>query len=166
MSLPLETLLRAPSTSLARLRSLPPPSDLAAHLRALARILSLGDPAPARLAAWLLLRDAPSAHRDAPELARAIEAALGCDGWTVRLQTCHLLARIDCPPSLHDDAVAFLENAFTDRRVIVRAWALTALERSSRVDTSLRPRYRKLRDLAARDAAPSMRARLRRLPKN
>ncbi|ATC65388.1 hypothetical protein CMV30_16350 [Nibricoccus aquaticus] len=81
--------------------------------------------------------------------------------WLSRLLACQLLAITGCPRENEDDTAPFLADCFRDRRVIVRAWALTVLSRFTG------PHHRKtiaaLFAAARKDPAKSMQARLRQL---
>lgn len=114
----------------------------------------------AHRAVWLLRRCVESGRFDTDDLARLIDHLDASDHWIYRLTLCQLLSAVALPENLRDQTFPFLERSFTDRRVIVRAWALTAMTRfisdrrfSAVIKTMLRA--------ARRDPQKSMQARLR-----
>lgn len=129
-------------------------------------IAALGqlDPENAHRALWLLRKIAGEAGLDAAAISRVMEYVDVSTHWLFRLTLCQLLAETKCPPALADEVFSFLKKSFGDRRVIVRAWALTAVLQLPR----RREREGKIREMvrtAERDPAKSMQARLRRLKK-
>jgi hypothetical protein len=81
--------------------------------------------------------------------------------WISRLTLCQLLAHTGCPAALRDDVYPVLADCFSDRRVIIRAWALSALMHFDE------PRFQKpvatMLRAAHKDPAKAMQARLRNL---
>ena len=110
----------------------------------------------------LVLKLARTSPLSSEDLARIVDRLDASDHWLHRLTACQLLSAARLPPELGSDIVPFLQRCFTDRRVIIRAWALTAML-SFRSD----PRFRSTVDaslrLARRDRAKSMQARLRQI---
>jgi hypothetical protein len=113
-------------------------------------------------AVWLLRRPAEESRLGEPDLARIVELVDASPHWIYRLTMCQLFAETGCPAALRDQLFPFLRQCFTDRRVIIRAWALTAMTRFED-DPVYRPEIRQCRRAAARDRAKSMQARLRHL---
>ncbi len=120
------------------------------------------DPAPAGHAVWLLSRAGRAGRVNAAHLRRLAASADELTSWVSRLCLSQLLAVTGCPPDLRRSFHPFLTDCTTDRRPIVRAWALSALatyaddpEYAAEISTLLRQ--------AAKDPAPSMRARLKHL---
>jgi len=79
--------------------------------------------------------------------------------WLSRLFACQLLAITGCPRENEDDAFPFLADCFRDRRVIIRAWALTVLSRFT--GAHHRKSIASMIATARKDPAKSMQARLR-----
>jgi len=78
------------------------------------------------------------------------------------VMVCQLFSRCACPVSRREDVFPFLQDCLHDRRVIVRAWALTALWQF-RDDQRFRAKILAARREAEEDAGKAMVARLRRL---
>lgn len=113
-------------------------------------------------ALWLLRRSAEEAPLTGEDLERITEAVDEPMHWLTRLCLCQLLATTGCPESLRGAVAPMLCRSFEDRRVIVRAWALSALW--TFVEDPLHGRrIRALRRVAAKDSQKSMQARLRHL---
>lgn len=106
-----------------------------------------------------LARTSPLAPEDLARIADRLDAS---EHWLHRLTACQLLSSTPIPPELGSDVVPFLQRCFTDRRVIIRAWALTAML-PFRTDPRFRPDVLAALRLARRDPAKSMQARLRQL---
>lgn len=81
------------------------------------------------------------------------------DHWLARLLCCQLLAITGCPRETEDDSFPFLADCFRNRRVIVRAWALTVLSRFT--GAHHRKPIAGMIATARKDPAKSMQARLR-----
>ncbi|MGC4075305.1 MAG: hypothetical protein QM760_22945 [Nibricoccus sp.] len=79
--------------------------------------------------------------------------------WLGRLLACQLLAITGCPRESEDDAFPFLADCFEDRRVIIRAWALTVLSRFT--GAHHQKSIASMLARAQKDPAKSMQARLR-----
>lgn len=123
------------------------------------------DPAVACRAVWLLRRQAAESPLRESELARIVELVDGSEHWIYRLTLCQLFAATGCPPASRDDLFPFLQRCFADRRVIIRAWALTAMLRF-RDDPAYRRAIRQCERQAQRDPGKAMQARLRQLALN
>ena len=126
------------------------------------RALRVLDPERAPGAVWLLAQAAKENRLEAPVLKKLVELSAELTHWTSRLVLCQLFARARCPEDSSDELFAFLEECFQDRRVIVRAWAVSAM-----MPLSSDPRFKRqiaahLRNAKA-DPAKSMRARMRHL---
>jgi hypothetical protein len=151
---------RLPVAALARLyaQSGAAPGFVAAVIMALGQL----DPAITYRAAWLLRKAAAKAHLDGQDWARIAELADASGHWIHRLTMCQLFAESACPPALRAQVFPFLQRCFVDRRVIIRAWALTAML-LFRNDPAYRPAIQRTLRAARRDPGKSMQARLRRL---
>ncbi len=127
-------------------------------------IATLGqlDPEKAHRALWLLRKVSAESCLDAAAVSRVIECSDVSEHWLFRLTLCQLLAETTCPPEAAEDAFSVLRKCFDDRRVIIRAWALTALVRLPR-DRAREGEIRERVRAAERDPAKSMQARLRHL---
>ncbi len=120
------------------------------------------DPDLTHRALSLLTKTARSSPLPTPDLARIVDRLDASDHWLHRLTACQLLSAQPIPTELGDDVFPFLQRCFTDRRVIIRAWALTAML-SLRRDPRFRPAVAAALRLARRDPAKSMQARLRQI---
>jgi len=110
---------------------------------------------------WLLKACARDNRLSEDRVAQLVGHLDGFTHWISRLTLCQLLAQTGCPAALRDDVYPVLADCFSDRRVIIRAWALSALIRFDE------PRFQKpvatmLRS-AQKDPNKSMQARLRKL---
>lgn len=110
----------------------------------------------------LLLKIARSSLLSARDFTRIADRLDASDHWIYRLTACQLLAAQPIPHDLGGDVFPFLQRCLTDRRVIIRAWALTAMLPFRR-DPRFRPAVAAALRLARRDPAKSMQARLRQI---
>ena len=110
----------------------------------------------------LLLKLARASLLSSADLARLIDRLDASDHWLHRLTACQLLAAQPLPPDLGPDIFPFLERCFGDRRVIIRAWALTAMM-AFQSHPRFRAATRAALRTARRDPAKSMQARLRQI---
>jgi len=86
------------------------------------------DPEVAWRAVWLLLRVGRASGEMSPEVLRALaRRAEEMTHWIARLTLCQLFAQFPCPESSREELFPFLDDCFGDERVIIRAWALTAM---------------------------------------
>jgi hypothetical protein len=108
---------------------------------------------------WLLRRAAEDGELPQRDLGRVLQNLGLTRHWTWRLVACQLLAAVDCPRAEREYVADFLFECFEDRRVIVRAWALSALWRGWAGEE----RTRDCMKTARRDPAKAMQARLRQL---
>lgn len=133
---------------------------LARDLVAAAREL---DPEYAWRPVWMLLKLARERGQIHPavlcDLARVAEEITH---WVGRLTLCQVFGHCACPAEAREVLYPVLEDCFSDRRVIIRAWALSALY-SFRDDDRFRDDVQRMILVARRDPAPSMQARLRKL---
>lgn len=134
------------------------PGFVAAVISALGQL----DPDIAYQAVWLLRKAAAESRLSETDLARIAELVDASPHWIYRLTMCQLFAETGCPAALRDQLFPFLCQCFNDRRVIIRAWALTAMLRFGE-DPAFRREIRQNRRTAERDPAKSMQARLRHL---
>jgi hypothetical protein len=113
-------------------------------------------------ALWLLNR--AGRDRALPEATLAKVAAYVDElaGWAARLCACQLFAAHPCPYASRETLFPFLSECFADRRVILRAWALSAL-RHFCDDAKFARHYSVMLSHARDDPAASMKARLRHL---
>jgi hypothetical protein len=112
---------------------------------------------------WILRRsnaDLPLTEDDLRRIAESIDEP---SHWAARLCVCQLFADTGCPESVREAMFPYLAHAFTDRRPIVRAWALSALC-TFQADPRYQPEIRRMGKVAHLDTAKSMQARLRHLP--
>lgn len=144
--------------ALARLhaRSGTQPGFVAAAISALGQL----DSEIAYQAVWLLRKAAAESRLSEADLARIVELVDASPHWIYRLTMCQLFAETGCPAALRDQLFPFLRQCFTDRRVIIRAWALTAMMWFAD-DPAYRREIRQNLRTAGRDSAKSMQARLR-----
>ncbi len=110
----------------------------------------------------LLLKLARASQLSSDHLPRLVDRLDTSDHWLHRLTACQLLAAVPLPPEFADDIFPFLQRCFTDRRVIIRAWALTAMLSFHSVPR-FRPDVLAAVRVAQRDSAKSMQARLRQI---
>jgi hypothetical protein len=112
---------------------------------------------------WLIKRLATDAELAEEVLGELAERAPGFREWRARLTLCQIFGATACPSAARAALVPWLRDVcFRDRRVIVRAWAVSALWQI-RHDPRYRREVEKISTKAAAETAPSMRARLRRL---
>lgn len=114
-------------------------------------------------AVWLLKRLARDGKLGEADVTRLALCAEELPHWAARLNLCQLLAETGCPIEARETLFPYLEESFTNRRVIIRAWALSVLV-GFRDDARLRPRIDGMLRQARADPNPSMKARLRHLP--
>jgi hypothetical protein len=115
-------------------------------------------------AVWLLKRLVRDHGWREADLSRLASCADELTDWAARLNVCQLFATTGCPSAARDTLYSYFVECFGNRRVMIRAWAISALA-AFRDD----PRYRTsiasmLREARA-DPGSSMKARLRHLPK-
>ncbi len=120
------------------------------------------DPDRAFRAAWLLCRRSRDTEFDEPTLARIATCAEEMDHWISRLTLCQFFSRTGCPPAVRESLYPFLADCFNDRRVIIRAWALSALVPFAD-EPKYRPQVKKMMLEAQKDPSKAMQARLRHL---
>ena len=117
-------------------------------------------------AAWRAVWFLKSAAEDGMLGAREIETVAGnvevSRHWAARLLLCQLFARVECLESERENVFEFLLKCFTDRRVIVRAWALSAMWRFRR-DPRFGIEIQRCLRAARKDPGKAMQARLRQL---
>ena len=127
----------------------------------LLRAIPLLDPPHIYRALGLLRMTAEDRGLDLASVSKILRQLDAIDHWLSRLLCCQLLAITGCSRADEDDAFPFLAECFRDRRVIVRAWAITVLSRFTS------PHHRKaianMIASARKDPAKSMQARLRHL---
>ena len=124
--------------------------------------MRLSDPDVAWRAIWLVRRFARDQVVPEPALARIAASVDEFSHWVARLALCQLFAETGCPSSLREAVFPFLCEAFADRRVIVRAWAISALM-TFQSDPRYRSEIHALLRRARQDTGKSMQARLRRV---
>lgn len=120
------------------------------------------DPETTHRAAWLLRQLAADHPLDERDLARIAEQTDASDHWLFRLTYCQFWAETACPPPLRDQVFPYLQLCAADRRVIVRAWALSAMLHFQS-DRAYRKQVRVSLRTAQRDPSKAMQARLRQL---
>lgn len=113
-------------------------------------------------AVWLLARLAQEQKLGETELAQIADRADEMTHWIARLTTCQLFSAMNCPASAREVLFPFLAECFVDRRVIIRAWAISALA-SFRQDPVYRKQVTAMCRKARKDPRKSMQARLRHL---
>ena len=113
-------------------------------------------------ALWLLRRATKDMPIPVPALIRVAESARAYRHWTWRLLMCQLFGTVQCPSSAREEFFPFLQDCFSDRRIIVRAWALSSMW-LFRDDPDFRSRTLHCMRVARNDTGKSMQARLRRL---
>ena len=127
----------------------------------LLRTLPLLDPEHVRRPLGLLRMIAEDRGLAAAEVSQLIQHFDLMNHWLARLLCCQLLAITGCPRQDEDDAFPFLADCFRDRRVIIRAWAITVLSRFT--GAHHRKAVASMIASARKDPAKSMQARLRQL---
>ncbi|HEY0946129.1 MAG TPA: hypothetical protein VGD81_12710 [Opitutaceae bacterium] len=115
-------------------------------------------------AVWLLKRHAREHPLAEADLLRIASCADEATHWVSRLTLCQMFSDTGWPASANDTVFPFLVESFANRRVIIRAWAVSALLR-----LKAHPKYREqvtaiLRKARA-DSGKAMQARLRQLKK-
>jgi hypothetical protein len=120
------------------------------------------EPEAAWRAVWLLRRAAAESKLHQPDLGKIAGFIDGSDHWIFRLALCQLFSEAGVFPELREPVFPFLQRCFADRRVILRAWALTAMM-GLEEDPAYRRTVRRLRRVAGHDSSKVMQARLRRL---
>ncbi len=124
--------------------------------------LSALDEEQVHRALWLLHRRQVDQPLPLAAVEQVIEATAGARHWLVRLQVGQILALAGIPERMLEPAFDYLRECFSDRRVIVRAWALSALY-PLRHDRRFSGEVRRMITAARRDPGKSMQARLRHL---
>jgi hypothetical protein len=111
-------------------------------------------------AATLLRRLAQDGRLGDDSLVRIAESADEVTHWIARLNLCQLFSVAGCPRSARESLFPFLEAACAEKRVLVRAWAVSAY--ATFADD---PRYRRgvleMIRKAKKERAKAMMARLR-----
>jgi hypothetical protein len=120
------------------------------------------DPDHACRAVWLLRKSAAETPLSESDLGRIVELVDASGHWIYQLTLCQLFSETGCPPALRDQLIPFLQRCFSNPRVFIRAWSLTAMNRF-RDDPAYRSAIRQCERVARRDPAKSMQARLRHL---
>ncbi|MFM7180448.1 MAG: hypothetical protein ACKO2G_03165 [Verrucomicrobiales bacterium] len=133
-------------------------------LREVVRALDGLDEDSAWRALWLIKRQAMESPLEKALLIDLAKRSPGFREWRARLTLCQLFSITGYPSPSREILVPWLEQCFLDRRVIVRAWAVSALWHL-REDRPHRHVWEKCFAQASTEDAPSMRARLRRLEK-
>jgi hypothetical protein len=128
----------------------------------LIRNLALLEPPHVCRPLGLLRMIAEDRELDASIVAKVLQHVDAMDHWLARLLCCQLLSTTGCPLENEDDAFPFLADCFRDRRVIIRAWALTALTRFT--GAHHQKSIASMRTIAKKDPSKAMQARLRHLP--
>jgi len=114
-------------------------------------------------AVWVLKQLGRDGKLTEADLNRLAEYAEEASHWAARLNLCQLFAQTGCPPAMRETLFPFLEESFGNRRVIIRAWALSVLV-GFREEKKFRPRIDAMIREARADQNASMKARLRHLP--
>ena len=133
----------------------------AGFVKDLLRAFPLLDPEHICRPLGLLRMIAETRGLDTTSVSKVIQHIDLMDHWLARLLCCQLLAVTGCPRKDEDDAFPFLADCFRDRRVIIRAWAITVLSRFT--SAHHRKAVASLMAVAKKDPAKSMQARLRHL---
>jgi hypothetical protein len=115
-------------------------------------------------AVWILKQLARDGKLSAADLTRLAQCAEEATHWAARLNLCQLFSQTGCPVEMRETLFPYLEESFANRRVIIRAWALSTLV-GFRDDKKMRPRIDAMLREARADPNASMKARLRHLPK-
>lgn len=109
---------------------------------------------------WLLRQLAKTRELSESELQQLSEKADATDHWIARLNLCQLFAATGVPATLREDIFPFLRESFGDHRVIVRAWAISALAHFGN-DMRFRAEIGAMIRKAQKEGGKSMQARLR-----
>lgn len=120
------------------------------------------DAAVAWRAVWVLRQRALDDRITPADLVRIALAADGVTHWAGRLLLCQMFARTGCPEAGREALGPFLQECMRDKRVITRAWALSALCHF-RSDPELKRVIEAHLRTARRDPGKAMQARLRQL---
>ena len=121
------------------------------------------EPEFAYRAVWLLRRLAQESLLEAKTLRRIAEAAEETTHWLTRLCLCQLFSDTGCPREIRECVFPFLVECFADKRVLIRAWAISALATFG-ADARYRMEFEAMLAQAKRDTSKAMKARLRHLP--
>ena len=113
-------------------------------------------------AVWLLRRLAREGKLGERQLIQIAAAADEMTHWLSRLNLCQLFSTTNCPGAMREAAYPFLSECFSDRRVIVRAWAISALF-GFRADPEYREPVAAMIRAAKKETGKAMQARLRHL---
>ncbi|MFT3870201.1 MAG: hypothetical protein QM715_17265 [Nibricoccus sp.] len=113
-------------------------------------------------AVWLLKRHALEGKLSEADLERLALCAEEMTHWASRLNLCQLFAGTGCPHTVRDAVYPYFVECFSNRRPMIRAWAISVLSEFQKD-----PKYRKpvaaMLLQAKADPAASVVARLRRL---
>ena len=130
--------------------------------RELVATLGLLDPGICWRTTWLILRLARDRRpMDENVLAEIATSADAATHWVARLNLCQVFGHVPCPEPALDLLFPFLAKCFADRRVIIRAWAITALL-PFRSNPRYQPEVERMLAEALKEKSKSMQARLRR----
>jgi hypothetical protein len=160
---PWQGVIESGETKVATLRELYARNrEVSGFLAEVAGLLETLDEVAACSALWILktaAEDGVLGDREVAVVARSVGASRH---WAWRLLLCQLFARVDCPESERENVFEFLVKCFVDRRVITRAWALSAMWRF-RGDPRFRTEVNRCIRSARKDPGKAMQARLRHL---
>lgn len=120
------------------------------------------EPKAVTRALWIVHKSGNDFGLNGGQLKRLSEIADSADHWVARLLLCQIFATHVCPAGSREDVFPFLEKCFADRRVIIRAWAISALY-PFRTDPIYKHEICMMLKIARKDQRKSMQARLRRL---
>jgi hypothetical protein len=113
-------------------------------------------------AIWLLKRLARDHRLTEGDVVRIAQCAEEMPHWAARVNLCQLLAATGCPESAREALYPYLIECFSNRRPMIRAWALSVLV-GFQADEKYRKPVSALLRQARADHAGSVQARLRRL---
>ena len=136
-----------------------------ALLRHLVAFAAQADPDAQMAATGLLKRCHEAGAAVPPGVAlRLLELLPALARWEARLHVLQMLPGLPIPESRADGLCIFLRACPGEKNRFVRAWAFAGLHRLASLHDGYRAEVGTLIEKAAREEAPSVRARLRRLP--
>lgn len=115
-------------------------------------------------AVWVLKQLARDHKLSESDLTRLALCADEVSHWAARLNLCQLFGHTGCPVEARETLFPYLVESFMNRRVIIRAWAITVLV-GFREEEKFRSRIDAMLRQARADPNASMKARLRNLPR-
>lgn len=111
-------------------------------------------------AVWILKQLARERKLTEPHLIQLARCAGEMRHWASRLNLCQLFSMTGCPAAAREELYPYLVECFANRRVMIRAWAISAMI-GFQADLAYRKPVAAMLRQAQADPGSSMKARLR-----